>query len=423
MEAAAFEQMSPVYVLAELRACNLAERRAAARRLQLAARWADLNPGIEALPEAVEHSMIDDELGVALAAVAEFAAVHGVSTQAGRRLIADALELRSRLPRLWKAVHELRLPDWKACAVAQATRPLGAETTGAIDVQAAALTDRLTVRRIKRLALQAVARFEPEKLIDRDAQRWVRITADAGTTSGAGWVDGRLDSPDALDLEAALQSVARDLAEAGNTDDLDRRRAQALGVMARAALGRAGSDAPVGRAVQVYVHLAADAAGDKSLTEVGSTGQLVTAEAVRRWCGSTATITVRPVIDLNADREVRGYQPTDVIREQVALRDRTCVFPHCSRPAHPVRSARADEFSHDADHIVPYAAGGPTSTDNLACLCRQHHRLKTHTPWTYRVLGLGEYLWTAPTGSQFLRTTTGTVALSDEPNRVRKRAA
>jgi hypothetical protein len=53
-------------------------------------------------------------------------------------------------------------------------------------------------------------------------------------------------------------------------------------------------------------------------------------------------------------------------------RDVTCRFPGCDRPA-----------THcDIDHTTPFnyanpAAGGLTVPGNLACYCREHHRLKT----------------------------------------------
>ena len=326
METAAIEHMSAADVLADLRTCDQLERQVTARRLALAARWADLNPSIQTLPEAVDRTMTDDELGIGLAAVAEFAAVHAVTTQTGRTLIADALELRHRLPKLWHAVHELHIAAWKACAVAQTTRPRSTELAAALDTQTATLGDRLTLRRIKKLALQAVARFEPDTLPDPDTRRWLRITADTATTSGAVWVDGRLDTPDALDLETAVRAVSRQLARNGSTDDLDHRRAHALGIIARHALGlpetdtqcgnaaqpgTIGATAPhAGRAVQLYVHLDADTfnrvqgistrrsaaaqpdntaiASGVRLAEVGTTDQLVTVEQIRRWCSSPA---------------------------------------------------------------------------------------------------------------------------------------
>jgi hypothetical protein len=47
-------------------------------------------------------------------------------------------------------------------------------------------------------------------------------------------------------------------------------------------------------------------------------------------------------------------------------------------------------------------------------LCRRHHRLKTHTPWTYTVLDPGTYLWTSPHGYQLLRDPTGTLDITPD---------
>jgi hypothetical protein len=80
------------------------------------------------------------------------------------------------------------------------------------------------------------------------------------------------------------------------------------------------------------------------------------------------------------------------------------VFPWCSRPARGCQ----------LDHITPYDEGDPdpdgarTHSDNLACLCTFHHRLKTHGGWHYRMTAPGEYLWTSPHGHHYLRDHHGT---------------
>ena len=75
-----------------------------------------------------------------------------------------------------------------------------------------------------------------------------------------------------------------------------------------------------------------------------------------------------------------------------------CV-PWCTRPAEGC----------DLDHVIPYSEGGTTSSDNIANLCRRHHRLKTHhSGWGYTVLEPGTYLWHSPHGYQFLRDHRGT---------------
>ena len=81
------------------------------------------------------------------------------------------------------------------------------------------------------------------------------------------------------------------------------------------------------------------------------------------------------------------------------------MFAWCTRPAEGC----------DLDHVIPYSEGGTTSSDNIATLCRRHHRLKTHHPgWGYTVLEPGCYLWTSPHGYQFLRDHRGTDVTRDK---------
>src|SRR5215218_4011127 len=90
-------------------------------------------------------------------------------------------------------------------------------------------------------------------------------------------------------------------------------------------------------------------------------------------------VTVKPVIDLNDHVHVTQYEIPDRLQEAAALRDVTCVFPFCTRPA---RTCRGDEHHADCDHVTPYdPARTSTCSCHLAPLCRRHHRLKTHGGW------------------------------------------
>ena len=128
----------------------------------------------------------------------------------------------------------------------------------------------------------------------------------------------------------------------------------------------------------------------------------ISVEQVRGWCTQADTqVVIKPIRDLNEHIRVDQYEVPDRLADQAEERDGTCVHPWCTRPARRC----------DKDHCIPYETGGPTSTANIAPLCRRHHRAKTHGRWRYRFLRPGHYLWTSPTGLSYYRDGTGTVDL------------
>jgi hypothetical protein len=53
----------------------------------------------------------------------------------------------------------------------------------------------------------------------------------------------------------------------------------------------------------------------------------------------------------------------------------------------------------DRDHVIPHDCGGPTDCANLCCLCRSHHRLKTHARgWHFAMDPDGTLHVTTPSG-------------------------
>jgi hypothetical protein len=243
-------------------------------------------------------------------------------------------------------------------------------------------------------------------------------------------LEANLEIPDALALAAAVASGAEHLAKLGSTDTVDGRRATALADLARhqPTIGfddpdDEGPESPQAAVpakpvtqVVLYAHLSADAitrfdhpdasgtAGEVLCGRLEQANQrLVTVEQVRAWCGRPdVQVVINQVIDLRERLECRGYHPTPEIREHAIARDGTCVFPWCGRNARHC----------DLDHVIPYnhndpERGGPTSTDNLAALCRHHHRLKTHGRWRYEMTEPGVFVWTSPLGNTYLRDHTG----------------
>ena len=66
-----------------------------------------------------------------------------------------------------------------------------------------------------------------------------------------------------------------------------------------------------------------------------------------------------------------GYVPSAPLARLVRAREPHCRFPGCRQPAQRC----------DLDHAVPWPTGATTAA-NLGPLCRRHHNLKTHTPWS-----------------------------------------
>ena len=239
---------------------------------------------------------------------------------------------------------------------------------------------------------------------------WFDHRASTATTD----LTARLDTLDALDLQASVGDLAGLLGRLGDHRPADLRRATALGMLAHpqraldlatgARAARTASRpaaAPVlnGSRGTLFLHVTTD---DLAAGTGGRVEQLgpATLQLLQDWISRVSSFTVRPVLDLARTDTADAHDPPAWMRETVILRDRHCVFPGCG----------IDARSCDLDHIEPYLPpddGGPpgqTSPANLACLCRRHHRLKTFTSWRYRRLPDGDYAWTNPYGHTHLVT-------------------
>ena len=421
-------------VLAFARDSRATADRAEADLLVAAVTWAEQHPP-ESIHLAATWPGAGGDTGLTLAGqgaplvaefcIAEFAAAIGRSTDSGRVLIAHALELKYRLPKTYRRVEAAGEPagvaPWRARRIAEATLGLSPEAATFVDTQVAPFAHKIGPAQLDRLIAEVIARFMPDQALE-DAQRAAdrrHVTFHHQQVSFAGTtlVEGELDLADALDLDAAITRGAEQLRLAGSTESLDVRRALAAGDLARHQLaleldtdddsGSATSTKP--RQVVLYVHLSEAAiTGTSSVlnfARVENHRRGVTADQVRTWCANPDTIvTVKPVIDLNEHLHVDAYEVPDRLAEQTQLRDSTCVFPWCTRPAR----------TSDCDHVIPYAEGGTTCSCNIAALCRRHHRLKTHSTWTYTVLEPGSFLWSSPHGYQFLRDHTGTLDVTPD---------
>ena len=426
-----------------LRAARVQRRTADAAEadlVQLAVEWAVMHPA-DSIHQPATHvvrgfgetdlSLAGEEAPtIAEYAVPEFASAVGLSTEAGMRFFGEALELRYRLPRHWARLRSGDVPAWKARRVARETTRLSADAATHVDLHVAPVAHKVKPAQLDRAVDEAIGRFMPDEVERLAEQSWdkrhVTLHDQLVSFTGTMHLEAELDIADALDFDAAVSAGAAQRAALGAPEPLDVRRAQAVGDLARCQLALDLNPPPAGhrshrpvkpRQVLLHVHLSEAALhgfGDPVARLERGDG-VVSVHQVQEWCANPdAQVVVKPVIDLDACVESDSDEVSDRIAELVALRDGTCVFPWCTRPARRCRPDDPHEHSCDGDHVVPRARGGPTCSCNIAPLCRRHHRLKTHSPWTYLVLDPGTYLWTSPHGYQFLRDQTGTLDVSPD---------
>lgn len=92
---------------------------------------------------------------------AELAVARRAGVVATRRRAADALDLRHRLPRVWRCVQDLRIPAWAARKVAGLSRELSQDAAEVVDVAVAAAADQAP-NRILAIAEAKVIEADPE---------------------------------------------------------------------------------------------------------------------------------------------------------------------------------------------------------------------------------------------------------------------
>lgn len=277
-------------------------------------------------------------------------------------------------------------------------------------------------------ALMTVALAGTAAQVERFARAWRRVDeAEFGNDTRARhlrrqlamWVDddgmviirGRLAPEVGAVVQRAVEAAADRLFREGRVAPTGgsvaeevtsaQRRADALALLAEAALATDLDTASAGDRYQVVVHVSADApeTGDDvcgrtdpksfreemSMVDTDSGPLHVSAETSRRLACDASV--VRMVHDpdggvLDVGRKTRSAP--SAIRRALLARDRQCQFPGCT-------SRRCD-----AHHVEHWADRGVTSLENLVLLCRRHHRAVHEGGFGVVATGQGEWRFSAP---------------------------
>ncbi|WP_230670349.1 HNH endonuclease signature motif containing protein [Rathayibacter sp. Leaf248] len=381
---------------------------------------------------------------------AELAVGCGVSERVVSRDLEDARLLIEDLPRTREALAGARL-RWEAgriiCATAASLPP---ESRAVFDERACELALVLTPTQLRRRVARLRDELHVEPLADRHARAredravWLVPNAD-----GMALLCALLPAPVAIGAYARLDRIARCLRDSADDDGRDddgrigptdevsaatkacgeqrtlaQLRADALADLLcdgdvfgttpprdGEASDKAAAPATFVPGVRAEVRLtltASTATGrDDAPADLDEYG-LIPAHVARELAGAATTITrvlTDPVTGTVVSVGRTHRLPPPRMRLALQLRDRTCRFPGCTRPA-----SRAE-----ADHSVEWRHGGETSLENLASLCTAHHHVRHGDRWTYVLHPDGTTEWTTPTGRRI--TTRPGDLLPDPPRR------
>jgi len=180
MEAAAIDEMSEGRLLDHVESLAAEKRRCEVEILRAAAQHAYLHDADSLGPAQVPtpgRERAVDLGGGGTPQVTEFAAAElgarlGMSSFSARALIADALDLKHRLPLLWARVERLEVQPYLARHVAQRTRRLAPEQAAYVDGRMVEFADgRLTWTRFQTRVEAMVKAADPETAASRRDRR------------------------------------------------------------------------------------------------------------------------------------------------------------------------------------------------------------------------------------------------------------
>ncbi len=354
-----------------------------------------------------------------------------------KHVAADALDLRHRVPLVWQAVQDLRLPVWVARKVAAMSRQLSKDAVGLVDVAVAAAVDQspgrvLAIAEAK--VIEADLAAHRTRLAEDAAKVGVRLSH-ARPGGAVNEVDGepatrrvtlKLPTGTALGFDATVEEVAdaiHDQLPEAERDQVTRGELEVKAVEllsnphAAAAFldtvndpdGTPATPAvlpkPRKRPATLYVFLSDLVLGGRvdGVARVEGIGPVLLEQVAELL--EHREVTVQPVIDLNHTHAVNGYEHPTAVKHRTLLRMLGDVFPH---------SANLGYRRLDNDHPRPYVPpeqGGPpgqTGDHSDAPLTRTHHRVKTHQGYQVDQLALGAYRWITPHGLARVVTRRGT---------------
>ena len=341
-------------------------------------------------------------------ASSELAVATRISEREAQQLVADSTTLVEDLPATLDALRSGRVSYRHASILIDEARSLPAESWAAFEAVALPEAETRTPAGFRQRARIVRERQHPTSIDERrrDAVDGRSVRLEPGR-DGMAWLTAHLPAEQAIGAYQRLTEMACGLDAADDPRTLAQRRADVFadllidGVASNTGFGR-GVRATVLVTVPVLTLLDRDAPGSAPATATAQVRAPATLEGygpisddVARRLAAHAPSFVRllthpengAVLSVGRDR----YTVPKDLKLWLRVRDETCRFPGCDRAA----------ANSDVDHTVDWQHDGATRHDNLAHLCRPHHRLKHNTDWRVNHAGGGALEWEAPSGRTY----------------------
>ncbi|WP_434992748.1 DUF222 domain-containing protein [Arthrobacter sp. Ld5] len=332
--------------------------------------------------------------------VAETAALLKQSEGSAARLVSESLALTGPLTNTLAALEKGEICPGRASVVVEQSRTLPDEAVPAFEAEILTMAGSLNRPRLTARCRRLRERLHPETV----TARRVRAASDRCVVfepdhDGMAWLSAYLPAEQALAVHTSVDALARSLRSGDDPRTLPQLRADVLADMllggGLTGAGRGGTGVPFAsgaRSVAAKIVVTVPVFSLMGLTdepaELEGYGP-IPADAARRLAADATSwlrLLTHPYTGAVLGLDRTRYRPSEDLRTWVQLREKTCSFYGCSRPA-----SRCD-----LDHLLAWAEDGSTGATNLYPVCRRHHMLKHRTDWTPSPDPGGGLSWRSP---------------------------
>jgi Domain of unknown function (DUF222) len=334
--------------------------------------------------------------------VAELATTLVLHEATAGGLVADALRLTGEFPATLAALAAGSIRVSRVRSLLEVASTLPAECVPEFEAAALERGSREMPSAFRRRIRRLRERMHPEPLDDRRqrAAEERRVCLEP-VEDGMAWLSLYLEAERGVAIIAHLDRLADARQVADSVGDRLTLAQLKLDLAADLLLGRshAESDSLLGVVtpkVYVTVPVLTLLGHSEDPAELDGYGP-IDADTARRLAAhapSFRRILTHPETGAYLSYGRNTYRVPADLAGYLRVRDGGCRFPGCSRMA----------AGCDVDHTTDWATGGATRHDNLAHLCRKHHRLKHRTGWRMSQLPGGEIRWTSPAGREYIST-------------------